>query len=544
MSKLKTLAAEARIKKVLHESEAVTNFMGGTSYELTPVTTLKMISASSIFGEPSYYRKGSLDEVCFVENRAIGETIAHAFVGETTTAIFTKAIDAALDYDFDATVHWAVELRQRFNMRLNPQIIMVRAALHPKRKEWTSMHPGEFNAIQMQVMSRADEPATQLAYYIAINGGIDHMPTILKKTIRRKLSDLTPYQVNKYKNSEIGIIDATRITHATSCTLSSLLHNELFVPEEDETWEQKRSAGQSWMDILATTKMGHMALLRNLRGIFTEIDNGEICKAVLDELKSGVLKGKQFPFRYYIARDAIKNSLINNRIAICDALEECMDIAIENMKRIPGKTAILTDNSGSAWKTIPTANGSVQVAVIDNLSAVITAKLSDEGTVIKFGNRYKEYPIGQRNGILSDTELVSSGHGNDVGLETEGGIWEWFKNIIDNKIWYDNIFIYSDMQAGHGGLYGLYEHVKEYKNAGYEINYRGINIYKLLLDYRKKVNPKCSFFSIQTAGYNNIVVPEMIYRGACLYGWTGKESEFALEYLNLWDQTEEAKKIN
>ena len=36
----------------------VENFMGGISFEYNPIDTLKMVTASSIFGEPQYYRDG------------------------------------------------------------------------------------------------------------------------------------------------------------------------------------------------------------------------------------------------------------------------------------------------------------------------------------------------------------------------------------------------------------------------------------------------------------------------------------------------------
>ncbi len=38
------------------------NFMGGISYELNPLDTMKMVTASSIFGEPQYYRDGEFAE--------------------------------------------------------------------------------------------------------------------------------------------------------------------------------------------------------------------------------------------------------------------------------------------------------------------------------------------------------------------------------------------------------------------------------------------------------------------------------------------------
>ena len=47
-------------------------------------------------------------------------------------------------------------------------------------------------------------------------------------------------------------------------------------------------------------------------------------------------------------------------------------------------------------------------------------------------------------------------------------------------------------------------------------------------------------FSVQTAGYNNVLVPQMSYRCAMLTGWTGKEISFAADYIAQWDAIEAA----
>ena len=48
-------------------------------------------------------------------------------------------------------------------------------------------------------------------------------------------------------------------------------------------------------------------------------------------------------------------------------------------------------------------------------------------------------------------------------------------------------------------------------------------------------------FSVQTAGYDNVLIPEMSYRTAFLYGWTGKEALFADAYIKEWDAIEAQK---
>lgn len=544
MSKLSNAATDMRQKAELRLEETVKNFMGGDSYEINPLDTLKMITASSIYGEPSYYRhsnssKSYVSEKYSVHRLVTDVVIPDKYMGMTTEKIMEAAIDAALDYDFGGTLEWATHLRHTFNMRLNPQVIMVRAALHPKRKEFTDKNPGVFNEINQVVMSRADEPMTQMAYYLYNNKGKkNNIPSVIKRSWATKLSKLNRYNVAKYKNHEIGMINAVRLSHANSPVINELMTNGTVEVDEDQmTWENLRSNGKSWKEIFETIDLGHMALLRNLRGVFSEIDDVVFCNTYLEKLKSGVRGGKQFPFRYYSALKVVENSSCHHKSMIIDALEECIDIALENYPKLKGKTMCLSDNSGSAWGCFNSEYGSVTVAEIDNLSSVMTAACSEDGYVGKFGDKLIVHPISKRQGILLQAQKITSNRYNDVGGSTEGGIWLFFRDAIAKKEHWDNIFIYSDMQAGHAGLYGTGSQTIEYRKAGFAENSR-INVYKLIKEYRKKVNPKVNVFCVQTAGYDNVLVPEMSYRCAIQYGWTGKEAVFAEEYIRQWDDIE------
>lgn len=528
----------------LRPDEIVTNFMGGDSYRVNPLDTLKLIAASSIFGEASYYRKDVRDGHFSWEKAYADPAMVRLFSfaeGKSTTEVFTEAIDKALDYDFGGTLDFAVDLRKAYNMRLNPQVIMVRAAIHSKRAEFCNANPGKFAAVEKLVMSRADEPLTQLTYYMYINGGKKNkIPTILKKSIAKKLSSLDAYAVNKYKNHEIGMINGVRISHANSPLLNELMQTgTVKVTEDKETWEQKRSAGMGWREIYESGCMQHMALLRNLRNIFTDVKDTEFCKKVLEDLKGGVLKGKQFPFRYWNAYQMIEEaSGINHQTLILDALEECMDIAVENLPKLKGKTMVLSDNSGSAWGAFTSEYGRCTIAEIDNLSSILIAKASEEGYVGKFGDRLITAPVSKRNGALAQTKLLTNNGSSDVGGGTENGIWLFFKDAITKKEVYDNIFIFSDQQAGTGGLYGIND--DDYRN--FRCKGRFINVYALIQEYRKKVNPKCNFYSCQTAGYDNVLIPEMSYRTSFLYGWTGKEAVYADAMNKFWDDFDNRQK--
>lgn len=541
---------EVKNTRSTEAKKPVVNFMGGISYEINPLDTLKMVTASSIFGEPQYYRDGAFAPATVKDGKLFihplferYSLIDEHYKGMTTSSVMEDVIDKALDYDFEGTIRWAETLRHDFYMRLNPQVIMVRAAMHPARVAFNEKNPGVFSEINAKVMSRADEPASQMTYYLFKNGSKKNIPNVLKRNWANKLESLSAYNLHKYKNAGIGMIDVVRVCHAHSPALDELMKTgTIEISDEENTWEALKSAGKDWKEIYETVKMGHMALLRNLRGIFTEVEDAAFCDKVLSDLKNGVLKGKQFPYRYLTAMNNIKNAKgVHHLPKILDALEECMDIACDNMPKLKGKTMCLSDNSGSAWGACPSEYGSVTIAEIDNLSSVITARNSEEGYVGKFGDKLKVTPITKHNGVLSQSEEITRGRSSDVGGGTENGIWLFFKNAIDKKEHWDNIFIYSDEQAGHGGLYGTGPSQAEYNRRGFGAHGRYVDVAKLIDEYRKKVNPKVNVFSVQTAGYTNVLVPEYGYRTNILYGWTGKELQFASEMIHFWDEKDSSK---
>lgn len=549
MSQMERCVSAHRKEQMHQLKHPVVNYMGGTSYRWNPVDTLKLVTASSIFGEPAYYRNGAFAEAGISkvsDGRFTVNSLFEAYLipemkiylQKNTSQIMEEVIDAALDYDFAATLSWAVTLRREYHMRLNPQVIMVRAALHPKRNAFTEANPGVFAEINAQVMARADEPASQLTYYLYRNRSKNRIPGILKRSWSERIGSMNRYEVYKYRNSGIGMIDTIRICHAKGELIDELMRTgTVEIPAKEKTWETMRASGASWNEILNTIHMGHMALLRNLRGIFTEISDMEQTRRILNQLKKGVPGGKQFPYRYKSAYDAIKvASGICHRQMILDALEECIDIACGNMPTLPGRTVCLSDNSGSAWGCITSSYGSVRIAEIDNLSSVITAHNSEEGFVGKFGDRLQMYEISKRQGVLHQTEQINATGGRDVGHATENGIWLFFEQAIREKIVYDNIFIYSDQQAGHGGLFGTQESIRQYHEAGCCFQNFFVDVAKLIDTYRRTVNPRVNVFCVQTAGYDNVLIPENGYRTSILYGWTGSELVYADAINRFWDE--------
>ena len=516
MSKFSGYAIKTEADYNKHKDEQVVNYMDGISYTTNPLLELEMVAASSIFGERSYYEKDGVKEKEL----------------NSTTQKFIKACDDALAYDFESVLKLAKKLRDEYNMRLNPALIIIRAVMNEGRKEFNEENKVFMRECIEEVINIPTDIWNQFELWMFFNGSKNKLPSILKRAWANKLNNTKKYQLAKYK-TKAKVIDLIRICHAHSEDIDELMKNgTVEVSDEESTWEKLRSEGDSWQAILQKTYVPHMALLRNLRNIFTEVLSEDVKDQILKLLEDGVEKGKQFPFRYYTA---IKNlGDINFKPDVEACLNRCIDKAMTNFPKLNGKTICLSDNSGSAWGALTTEYGSVKVAEIDNLSSVMTAINSDQGYVGIFGDKLEIESVNKRDGVLSQLDKIQSKHSHNIGGSTENGIWLFFDQAIKKKIHYDNIFIYSDMQAGHGRLYGISP--SDYFDYIYRGSSRYIDVLKLVQEYRRRVNPKVNVFSVQTAGYHNNVLPENEYRTSILTGWTGKESVYAKAMIDIWDK--------
>lgn len=534
MSKLSSFDKKSKITQAKKTKEVI-NFMDGKSFEPSPLEKLKLIANSSIFGEPSYYRPSKISNKSFLSKNDIFYTDS----ADTTEAIFEKAIDAALDFDYKGTLDFAVELRNEYLMRLNPAVIIVRAVIHQNRLSFNDKYPGYLSTIIKNIIVRPDDVTNQFNYYVYLNKSKNKLQTIFKRTWSKYLSGLSAYHISKYKVNA-KLIDLVRISHAHSVLLDELMTTGTVVTTDAEkTWENFRSDGKTWAEILKLTHVPHMALLRNLRNIFSEITDMKEVRVILDNLVKGVKKGKQFPFRYYSAYRMLEQADLKNKSIILDGVNLCIEEAIKYNPKMEGRTISLCDNSGSAWNALNTTHkdgkvlNGTKIAEIGNLSGVITAKNSDDGYVGVFGDKLEIIPVLKSDSVFTNLKSVNA-IGKTVGADTENGLWLFFRDAINNKEHWDNIFIYSDMQAGHGGLYG--KDPSEYKD--YLFGGRNIDLIKLIKKYRKEVNPKVNIISVQVAGYDNSLIPENLYRGAILSGWTGRETEFAFHMNKRWNEIE------
>ena len=531
------------------------NFMGGTSFDLRdPIVRLRSMAASSFFGEPQYYRdaedgrrgrnragdpavkRSALSEK---ELQHLSETLDRVdprdWRGLTPQQAMERAIDAALDHDVEATLRLAVELRTSDHIRRTPQVIAVRAANHKAAKG-----TGLIRRYAGAVIQRADEAAVQLAYQLATYGR--PIPGGLKRAWTDALKGQSQFQIAKWRKGagSASINDVVALTHARGEALDLLMKDDLVLGGEGmETWESIRSAGGSWDK--AVGAMGHMALLRNLRNLV----EADIDPALwVDRFIDGAATGKQMPFRYVAAHQAVKEVSTGsaqrqaNAGLVLSAVETALEASLANLPSLPGRSLVLTDNSGSAQGSTSSSMGTMKVATIGNLMGVLTARSSAGGGVLGvFGDQVEFVPMNAEKRTLETVRDVEQVVRKKITGGTEHGIWLALDSITGRKEVFDNIFIYSDMQAGHGGLYGTgqgYAGIASW--PGSSRYHPTIDVPALIRRYRREVNPNAMVFMVQIAGYEDTIVPEFYDRTFILGGWSDGILRFARRMIDIHEQ--------
>lgn len=594
--------------------------MGGKSFTLNPLQTLRIVSTSMICGENMYYRptrndtfgKGIrtsdavlTDYVLFPDLYNTNASY-HNHIKTSSDYYFTQIVNKALDYDYGGTLEFIGELRNDYYMRLNSHVLVVLAIHHSSRVNFNLQHP---NKMKLAIQSTCLTPADWSAQFKLLKETNRPIPTIWKKTIAGMLENMSRYHASKYihgsksgnsnkplvsgvnpnsirssingkthyptrfsdepkssssisdKMSLVNLVDLVRITHPRPTrVIDELIQTgKVQVNEAEQTWEKLRSANKSWFEITEQIQMPHMALLRNLRNISEEFEI-VITETVINDaviamytkrveelgrlLISGVKNGKQFPFRYYSAYKMLKYRVSEyNRFTeiFINSLNKCMLESLDMIPVINGRVDCLTDNSWSSRTGMTSEYSTTDIYEIANLASLLTAYRSSQGgSVWIFGDGLEEYPVSSEKPIMTQLDEINE-IGNNIGQATETGIWLFWEMAIRTNKKLDTVFIYSDMQAGHGQLYTNDIHHKSLEQYSAKLTERGdIDILYLVKTYRESVCSKVNVFSVQVAGYDNTIMPDILYRGAILSGWTGKEAKLAYEMIRVWDEAESA----
>lgn len=389
------------------------NKSGHSAYSMTAKSKLVTQVLTSFFNENKFYGDNSAE------------------MQETIKSVI------ATDPKFVANL--AVFARREFNMRSVSHILIAYLSHEVNGKPYARK---AINAVCV----RGDDATEIMACYLELFG--KPIPNALKKGIADAMQRFDEYTLAKYKGNGksvkmrdlLCLCRPTPKNEAQSDMWKRLLNNELEIPY---TWEtelsQNGNNAKTWENLIASEKVGYMALLRNLRNILNA--NPKNVNKVLDTIQNPemVKRSKQLPFRYLSAYKELEN-IGGSRVF--DALENAVEASVENMPKLEGTTVIAVDTSGSMSSAI-SAKSTVKCYEIAMMLGLIANKICENSIFYTFDTAIKKHPVSRRNGVLYTTiHSASCGGGTRMRLP--------FVAMIQEKINADRVIVISDNECNRG----------------------------------------------------------------------------------------------
>jgi len=343
-------------------------------------------------------------------------------------------------------------------------------------------------------LQRADEPGEMLAYWTAHYGR--KIPQPVKRGVADAVRKLySEYSLLKYDTASHGwrFADVLDLTHPKPATPAQ---GALFVHALDRRhgreWDGHpaqgeslpmvaanyhfrqsiahgnvalftdpdllKAAGMTWEDALSLAgnkidkrklweamipSMGYMALLRNLRNFDEAGVSDEVADQVAQRLTdpAQVARSRQLPFRFYSAYVEVPSDRWRH------PLGKALDVALVNLPKLPGRTLVLIDTSGSMTGCTISEKSKVTAAAAAAVLGIALAK-SQGADVYGWANFPYSYKLTRGASTLREVEgflatTGQGGHGTDIPAA--------FKAYAGH----DRVFLLSDMQTvgGHRSYY-------------------------------------------------------------------------------------------
>src|SRR5450755_2034380 len=333
----------------------------------------------------------------------------------------------------------AVEGRERMKLRHAPLLLVREMARH-------ATHRGLVSETLARVIQRADE----LAEFVAIYWKDGRVPLSaqVKKGLAAAFPKFDEYALAKYdRGGPIKLRDVLFLAHAKprdeaqAEVWKRLIAGELGSPD---TWEVALSSGadkrEAWERLLREQKLGALALLRNLRNMReVKVEESLVLAALASMSRARVL-----PFRFLAAARYAPQWE--------EALEFAMLKCVAEQEKLPGKTIVLVDISGSMTAPLSRRSEMLRTDAAYGL-AVLLREIGEKVGVYSFSDDLVEVPA-RRGFALRDAIDASQRHNStQLGKAVES---------LNQNEKYDRLIVITDEQT-HDSVPGP-------KGKGYVIN--------------------------------------------------------------------------
>lgn len=397
----------ARNKRITHE--------GAPAHAITAEAQLRRSVMACLLWEAEFYEDGE----------SIAQRIA------ATVPLVKPATVAEI----------AIEARERMKLRHVPLLLVREMARHASHRPLVA-------ETLARVIQRADEPAEFLAIYW--REGRVPVAHSVRNGLAAALRKFDEYDFAKYRgdNKQVKLRDVFRVVHpvprndAESVLWKRAVNNELATPD---TWEVALSANDGvdkktkWSRLLADSKLGALALLRNLRNMQQAGVDEELIRTAIQKMNVS----RVLPFRFIAAARFAP--------ALEDALEDKFFASI-SAEKLAGRTTILVDVSGSMSSPLSRKSDMTRIDAACGV-AMVARELCKTVQIFSFSDELVQVPA-RRGFALRDAIVASQ---PNIGTFLGKALDE-----LHNREQYDRLIVITDEQS--------HDRVPAPKATGYVIN--------------------------------------------------------------------------
>ena len=309
----------------------------------------------------------------------------------------------------------AVEAREKMKLRHAPLLLvreMARLATH--------------RHLVAETLERVIQRADELSEFVALywSEGKQPLSAQVKKGLASAFTRFDEYALAKYNRATpVKLRDVLFLCHAKPVDPAQaelwkrLVAGELVVPD---TWEVALSAGadkrEAWERLLAERKLGALALLRNLRNMAEAKVPEKLIASALEQIKTE----RVLPFRFIAAARYAPQWEAE--------LEKAMFKSLEGQSKLPGKTVLLVDVSGSMDAQLSRRSEMRRNDAAYGL-AVLLREVAEKVSVYSFSDHLVQVPA--RAGFaLRDAINASQAHNGTYLGRALGAIGEDYDRLI------------------------------------------------------------------------------------------------------------------
>ena len=309
----------------------------------------------------------------------------------------------------------AIEAREEMKLRHAPLLLvreMARLATHRHLVAETLT----------RVIQRADELSEFVAMYWS--EGKQPLSAQVKKGLAAAFTKFDEYALAKYNRATpVKLRDVLFLSHAKpldepqAVLWKRLVEGELATPD---TWEVALSAGgdkrEAWERLLGENKLGALALLRNLRNMRDAKVNELLVAAALGRMKAE----RVLPFRFIAAARFAPEWE--------SQLEQVMFRSLQGQSKLPGRTVLLVDVSGSMDAQLSRRSEMRRNDAAYGL-AILLREIAEKVSIYTFSDRLVRVPA--RQGFaLRDALNGSQPHNSTMLGQALKGIDESYDRLI------------------------------------------------------------------------------------------------------------------